>query len=304
MSDFINDFWNIYVVVLVIASLLFCAFIILSNRASRPKGGVVELHGHQWDETLAEWNNPLPRWWVWLFWMTIAFAVVYLIAYPGLGRFGGQLNWTSVNAYEREVATAEAKVAPLFERYAQMDIKLVAADPEARAMGERLFLNNCAQCHGSDARGSRGFPNLTDSDWLYGGDPETIKTSITDGRNAMMPAFSGMLDGEQLRDVVHYVRSLSGLTVDSMRQQRGKAVFAANCAACHGAEAHGNPVMGAPNLADGTWLYGSTEAIITQTVSRGRNGHMPAHGDLLGDDKIRLVTAYVWGLSNNATGGH
>jgi cytochrome c oxidase cbb3-type subunit 3 len=297
VSDFINDFWNIYVVVLVIASLLFCAFIILSNKGARPSG-TVELHGHQWDETLAEWNNPLPRWWVWLFWITIVFAIVYLIAYPGLGRFGGKLDWSSANAYSKEVKDADAKVAPLFERYAKMDLKQVAADPDARAMGERLYLNNCAQCHGTDARGSRGFPNLTDADWLYGGEPEAIKTTITGGRNAMMPPFAATLDGEQVRDVVQYVRSLSGLTGDNMRIQRGKDVFATNCAACHGADAHGNQIVGAPNLTDGVWLYGSTEAIVTQTVSRGRNGHMPAHGELLGDNKVHLVAAYVWGLSN------
>lgn len=300
MSDFINDFWNVYVVVLVIASLMFCAFIVLSNRGSR-QTGTVELHGHQWDETLAEWNNPLPRWWVWLFWITIVFAIVYLIAYPGLGRFGGKLEWTSVNAYQREVSVADAKVAPLFERYSKMDAKQVAADPEARAMGERLYLNNCAQCHGTDARGSRGFPNLVDSDWLYGGDPEAIKATLVNGRNAMMPAFSAVLDSEAQRDVVHYVRSLSGLTADNMRVQRGKPVFATNCAACHGAEARGNQAMGAPNLTDGVWLYGSTEAIVAQSVARGRNGHMPAHGELLGEHKIHLLTAYVWGLSNNAT---
>lgn len=301
MSDFINNFWNMYVVVLVVASLLFCVFIIVSNRGARPSGKV-ELHGHQWDETLAEWNNPLPRWWVWLFWITIVFAVVYLAAYPGLGNFSGKLAWTSAGAYDKEVKDAEAKVAPLFERYAGMDVQQVAADPEARAMGQRLFLNNCAQCHGTDARGSRGFPNLTDADWLYGGTPEAIKTTLTSGRNGAMPAFGTTLDGEQLRDVVHYVRSLSGLTSDNVRVQRGKATFAANCAACHGADGKGNPMVGAPNLTDGTWLYGSTETLVTQTVQKGRNGHMPAHGELLGDKKIHLLTAYVWGLSNNAAG--
>lgn len=299
MSDFINDFWNAYVVVLVIASLLFCVFIILSNRGARPTG-TVELHGHQWDETLAEWNNPLPRWWVWLFWITIVFAVVYLAAYPGLGRFEGMLKWTAVNAHEREVSVADAKVAPLFERYAKMDTKAVAADPDARAMGERIYLNNCAQCHGTDARGSRGFPNLADGDWLYGGEPEAIKTTLINGRNGMMPAFAAVLDSEQQRDVVHYVRSLSALTADDMRVQRGKPVFAANCAACHGAEGRGNQAIGAPNLTDGTWLYGSTEALVTQSIAKGRNGHMPAHGELLGEHKIHLLTAYVWGLTNTA----
>ncbi|WP_018411735.1 cytochrome-c oxidase, cbb3-type subunit III [Methyloversatilis thermotolerans] len=301
MSDFINNFWNMYVVVLVVASLLFCAFIVLSNRSARPKGPV-ELHGHQWDETLAEWNNPLPRWWVWLFWITIIFSVIYLVAYPGLGSLGNALGWSATGAYDKEVATAEAKVAPLFDRYAAMDIKQVAADPEARAMGERLFLNNCAVCHGTDARGSRGFPNLTDKDWLYGGEPETIVATLTNGRNGAMPAFGGALDSEQVRDVANYVRSLSGLAADSIRVQRGKTLFATNCVACHGPEGKGNQLMGAPNLTDGIWLYGSTEPIIVQTITKGRAGHMPAHEELLGEKKIHLLAAYVWGLSNKGDG--
>jgi cytochrome c oxidase cbb3-type subunit 3 len=168
-------------------------------------------------------------------------------------------------------------------------------------MGERLYLNNCAQCHGTDARGSRGYPNLADNDWLYGGEPDIIKASIVGGRNAMMPPFGAVIDSEQQRDVAHYVRSLSGLTADDLRVQRGKTVFAANCAACHGAEGRGTQALGAPNLTDGVWLYGSTEAIVLQTIARGRNGHMPAHGELLGEKKSHLVAAYVWGLSGSAT---
>jgi cytochrome c oxidase cbb3-type subunit 3 len=197
----------------------------------------------------------------------------------------------------------DAKLAPVYARYLQMDAKAVAADPEARAMGERLFLNYCAQCHGSDAGGSKGFPNLRDNDWLYGGDVAQIKETITNGRNGIMPAFGPVLGDEGVRDVAAYVRSLSGLPSDNVRAQLGKPLFAQNCAACHGAEAKGNPQIGAPNLTDQTWLYGSTEAVITETITKGRGApsqvtRMPAHKDRLDEGKIQLLTAYVWGLSN------
>ena len=272
-------------------------------RVSRKAGERVETTGHVWDGDLAEFNNPLPRWWMWLFYGTIVFALGYLVLYPGLGRLPGLLGWTSEKAYKREVSTFDAKLAPLYTRYLAMDLKDVARDPEARAMGERLFLNDCAQCHGSDAGGSKGFPNLRDPDWLYGGAPERIRESITNGRNGIMPAFGPMLGDEGVRNVVAYVRSLSRLPSDDVRAQLGKPVFAQNCAVCHGADGKGNPQFGAPNLTDQTWLYGSTEAVITETVTKGRGvpsqvTRMPAHKDRLDAGKIQLLAAYVWGLSN------
>ena len=307
MSDFVSAGWSFYVAIVTLVSIGACGVLLYSlgrMRVTRTKAGErVETTGHVWDEDLSELNNPLPRWWMWLFYATIVFALGYLILYPGLGTSPGVLHWTSSGAYSAEVRDFDAKIQPLYARYLDMDAKAVAADPDARAMGERLFLNYCAQCHGSDAGGSKGFPNLTDRDWLYGGDPERIRQSITDGRNGIMPAFAQVLGDDGVRNVAAYVRSLSGLPSDGLRAQVGRRLFAQNCAACHGADAKGNLDIGAPNLTDRTWLYGSTEAAITETIAKGRGEasavtRMPAHKDRLDEGKIKLLTAYVFGLSN------
>jgi len=318
MSDFTSGFWNWYVIVLTLASIGYCGWLLWVTGRARVKPGPtaaptaagqggkgVETTGHVWDGDLAEYNNPLPRWWMWLFWITIVFGLVYLALYPGLGTIQGVLGWTSANAYARERADADAKVKPIYEKYLAMDLKQVAADPAARGMGERLFLNNCAQCHGSDGGGSRGFPNLRDNDWLYGGAPETIRESITDGRMGVMPPLGGALGEEGVKDVVAYVRSLSGLPNDGLKAQLGKPLFAQICAACHGADGKGNQAVGAPNLTDAIWLYDSSEATIAEGVNKGRHiginpDHrpMPAHKDLLAPGKIQVLAAYVWGLSN------
>jgi cytochrome c oxidase cbb3-type subunit 3 len=307
MSDFVSDGWAFYVAILTLVSIGACALLLYRLGRMRVKrtaaGERVETTGHVWDGDLTEYNNPLPRWWMWLFYATIVFSLGYLVLYPGLGRFAGTLGWTSSGAYAAEVRDFDAKLAPLYAKYLAMDLKAIAADPEARAMGERLFLNNCAQCHGSDAGGSKGFPNLRDDDWLYGGEPERIRESIRNGRNGVMPAFGAVLGGEGVRDVVAYVRSLSGLPADGVRAQLGKPLFAQTCAACHGADGKGNRDIGAPNLTDRVWLYGSTEATITETVTKGRGEpsavpRMPAHKERLDDGKIQLLAGYVWGLSN------
>jgi cytochrome c oxidase cbb3-type subunit 3 len=307
MSDFTADGWGLYVAVATLLSIVACGVLlhVLGRmRVVRAKRGEqVETTGHVWDGDLAEYNNPLPRWWMWLFWITIVFALVYLVLYPGLGKSAGALGWTSTSEYSDEVRAFDAKIAPLYEKYRAMNIKAVAADPQARAMGERLFLNYCAQCHGSDAGGSKGFPSLRDNDWLYGGEPENIGDSIRNGRNGVMPPFGAVLGDEGVRNVVAYVRSLSGLPSDNVRAQLGKPVFAQTCAACHGADGKGNQQIGAPNLTDRIWLYGSTEAAITETVARGRGEasavtRMPAHKDRLDEGKVQLLAAYVWGLSN------
>jgi cytochrome c oxidase cbb3-type subunit 3 len=318
MSDFTSGFWSWYVIVGVVASLVYCGWLLLttsktkvapgpSATAKAPNGGTVETTGHTWDGDLAEYNNPLPRWWMWLFWITIAFSVVYLVLYPGLGSFKGVLDWTSASAYAKEAAAMEAKTKPLYDKYLAMDLKAVAADPTARAMGERLFLTNCAQCHGSDAKGGSGYPNLTDHDWLWGGDPETIRASITNGRMGVMPPLGAALGEEKVKEVVAYVRSLSGLPSDGLKAQLGKAIFAQNCAACHGPEGKGTQALGAPNLTDQIWLYDSSEATIAQGVNKGRHigldpehPPMPAHKDTLSPGKIQILAAYVWGLSNPA----
>ena len=309
MSDFTSDFWGVYVAILTLVSIVACGvllFVMGRMRVQAPRPGATppsDTTGHVWDGDLAEYNNPLPRWWMWLFYITIVFSLIYLALYPGLGTFRGMLGWSSSGAYGIERKQIDDQAKPLYAKYLAMDPKAVAVDPQARAMGERLFLNYCAQCHGSDAGGSKGFPSLRDSDWLYGGEPQTIKESITNGRNGIMPPFGPALGVEGVKNVAAYVRSLSGLAHDNLRAQLGKQLFAQNCAACHGMEAKGNPALGAPNLTDRIWLYGGSEGTIIETITKGRGAaseitRMPAHKDRLDEGKIQLLTAYVWGLSN------
>ena len=311
MSDFSSNFWGLYVAVITLVSIAACAVLLFAMGRMRVKPpaarpgdrNATATTGHVWDENLVELNNPLPRWWMWLFYITIAFGLVYLALYPGLGKLPGLLGWTSSSAYAAQREAADAKMRPIFEKFLAMDVKAVAADPQAQAMGERLFINNCAQCHGSDAGGAKGFPNLRDRDWLYGGEPDTIKESITNGRNGIMPALGAALGDDGVRNVANYVRSLSGLPHDSLRAQLGKPVFMQICAACHGSDGKGNHQLGAPNLTDDIWLYGGSEATILESISRGRGEpsavtRMPAHKDLLSPGQIQLLTAYVWSLSN------
>jgi cytochrome c oxidase cbb3-type subunit 3 len=297
MSQFTSGFWDFYIAGLTIISVIACAVLLKMQSSRKVSGGKAETTGHTWDDDLGEYNNPLPRWWMWLFYITIVFGFVYLYLYPGLGSYPGSLRWTQVGQLEEENAAAEKEFGPLYQKFAALDVKALAADPAARAVGQKLFLNNCAQCHASDAGGSKGFPNLSDKDWLYGGDPETIKASITNGRNGVMPPMGPTLGAEKTKDVAHYVMSLSGMASDSLRAGRGKETFATICAACHGPEGKGNPLMGAPNLTDQTWLYGSGEPTIIETITLGRNNRMPAHKDLLSEAKIHLLAGYVYSLS-------
>lgn len=296
MADFTSGFWNFYVIGLTTLSLLFCLYVLVSN--NKRHSGPIELHGHVWDEDLAEYNNPLPRWWLYLFWITLLFSVVYLALYPGFGNVKGFLGWSSVGQYDTEMAQADERYGPIFAKYRDMDVAAVAADPEARGMGERLFQTYCAQCHGSDARGATGFPNLTDGAWQWGDEPDAIKATIANGRTGVMTPFGAVLGPEGVRDVTSYVRSLNGLAHDSLRAQRGAEAFQTNCVACHGAEAQGMAMLGAPNLTDNNWLWGSSEAAIIDIVTNGRMNRMPGFGDFLGEDKVHLLTAYVWGMTN------
>ena len=294
MSQFTSGFWDVFIAVVSAASIVACAAFLKSQSIRRAPG--TETTGHRWDEDLAEYNNPLPRWWSWLFYITIVFSVVYLVLYPGLGSWPGTLGWTQVGQLKDEQAAADKAFGPLYDKFSATEVEALAKNPEAMAVGQKLFLNNCAQCHASDGGGSRGFPNLTDRDWLWGGDASSIRTSIAQGRTGVMPPFAAL--GEQsVKDAAHYVRSLSGLTTDSLRVARGKEVFASTCAACHGAEGKGNAALGAPNLTDRTWLHGSAEEAVIETIVKGRNNQMPAHQDLLGEAKIHLLTAYILSLS-------
>lgn len=298
MSDFVSDTWHYYVAGLVVLSLAFCVWILVSNMTRR-KPGPAELHGHVWDEDLQEYNNPLPRWWMWMFWLALIFGVAYFVLYPGLGQWQGKIGWSSKGQYQAEVQAENALVQPIYDKYMKQDLLAVAAEPEAQGMGQRLFMTYCAQCHGADARGAKGFPNLADSDWLYGGGAEAIKATITGGRMAAMPPFGPTLGADGVKDVANYVRSLSGLAHDSLRAQRGRDAFMANCVACHGPEGKGNQALGAPNLTDRVWLWGSSEATIIETVTKGRTNQMPAFKDFLGEEKIHLLSAYVLSLSRS-----
>jgi cytochrome c oxidase cbb3-type subunit 3 len=295
MSDFVSDFWNLYVTVIVVASILACAvLLIVQGKATFTPGKTM---GHVWDETLEEYNNPMPKWWSWLFVITVVFAFVYLALYPGLGNYKGALGWTSAGQHKAEVEKMDAAVKPLFDKYQAMDIKAVAADKQAMEMGKRLYLTYCMQCHGADARGAKGFPNLTDNDWLYGGEPEQIKETITNGRMGVMPPHA-QLGADTIKDLANFVRSLSGLSNDSVRAAKGKETFtSAGCIGCHGPEGKGTQAVGAPNLTDKVWLYGSSEATITETITNGRQNKMPAWKDFLGEAKVHLLAAYVYSLS-------
>ena len=299
MSDFVSGFWNIYVVSIVLASVIGCGVLLWMQSSARHVEG--ETTGHIWDEDLQEFSNPLPSWWRWLFYITIVFSLFYLAMYPGLGTYQGQFGWSSTGQYDGEMKKADEQYGPIYKKFQSQAIMTVAANSEAKEMGQRLFLTYCSQCHGSDAKGARGFPNLTDNDWLFGGTPEQIKESITKGRDAMMPA-KGVkpdLNGDQIKDIASYVRSFSGLATDSIRAQRGKELFAAACSACHGPDGKGM-VGVAPNLSDKVWLYSSSEDTNIETITKGRVNRMPAFGEFLGDAKVHLLTAYVYGLGGGA----
>jgi cytochrome c oxidase cbb3-type subunit 3 len=295
MSQFTSSVWEVYIAVISLVSIVACGVFLKMQSVRRVTEA--DTTGHVWDEDLSEYNNPLPRWWAWLFYITIFFSLGYLVLYPGLGIWGGSLGWTQLTQLEEENARAQAAYGPLYDRYGAQEVAEVAKIPAALAIGQKLFLNHCAQCHASDAGGSRGFPSLADRDWLWGGTPETIKTSIAEGRTGVMPPFGPALGEQGVKDAAHYVMSLSGSAHDSMRAARGKEKFAQLCAVCHGADGKGNPQLGAPNLTDGVWLHGSGEAAIAETITRGRSNQMPAHKELLTPAKIHLLAAYVYSLS-------
>jgi cytochrome c oxidase cbb3-type subunit 3 len=296
VSEFTSGFWDWYVALLTLISVVACA-VFLKSQSVRRLSGEAETTGHRWDEDLAEYNNPLPRWWSWLFYITIVFSLAYLVLYPGLGSWRGALGWTQIGQLKEEQQQADRKFGPLYQKFAATEVAALLKSPEALAVGQKLFLNNCAQCHASDGGGSRGFPNLTAGAWQWGGDPQAIKATITDGRTGVMPPFGQALGGEDVKNVAQYVRSLSGLTADSIRVALGKEIYQKTCVACHGAEGKGNPALGAPNLTDKNWLHGSAEPAVIETIAKGRTSQMPAHKGVLDEAKIHLLTAYVLSLS-------
>lgn len=299
--------WTLFVAILTIANILACFWLLWWTRKRRddgtPKDAAGATTGHVWDEDLAEYNKPLPKWWLNLFYATIVFSLGYLVFYPGLGGFSGVSGWTSAAQHDRDVAAAEAKLAPLFARFAAVSLDELAGDAEAVALGRSIYANNCAQCHGSDARGARGFPNLTDADWLWGGDAEAVLTTIRHGRNSVMPPWGGALGEQGVAEVTAYVQSLSGVTADPTLAAAGQAKYAMFCVSCHGVDGKGNVALGAPNLTDDVWLYGSDVASIAESIRNGRNGVMPAWEPIIGSDRVRLAAAFVLAQAPRADAG-
>jgi cytochrome c oxidase cbb3-type subunit 3 len=299
MSDFFSGGWSLYIATATIAGLVACLALLIIAARRRVMAGD-NTTGHVWDEDLRELNNPLPRWWMWLFVLTVVFSGAYLALYPGLGSAPGSFGWTSKAQYEDEQAKARAEAAPLYAAFAAQTAQQLARNPQAMAIGERLFANTCATCHGADARGSKGFPNLTDRDWLWGGTPERIAETITQGRTGAMPPVAAAVgNAEDVRNVAHYVLSLSGSPHNSIAASRGRAKFAI-CAGCHGADGKGNQALGAPDLTDNVWLHGWGEEAIVAMVTKGKTNVMPAHAERLTPEQIRVLAAYVWSLSNHS----
>ena len=288
------SFWSLWVIVLTSITLILLTWILFANRTRENPDA--KTTGHVYDG-IEEYDNPLPAWWFLMFVITLVFGVGYLIVYPGMGNYAGLLNWTQEDQHAREVAAAEERYRDMRDRYLALPVEEIASDPALRKMGRRMFANNCAQCHGSDAKGAYGFPNLTDGDWIWGDSPDAIKTALVQGRRAAMPAWDAILGDQGIAEATAYVLSLNGRDADEALVAAGEKHFTTYCAACHGADGKGNYALGAPNLTNGVWLYGGTAEQIAHSLRAGRNGVMPAFSETLSEDKIHILTAYVYGLS-------
>lgn len=297
-----SDFWSIYIIILTVLTLGGCAGLLIWNRSISEEEANKKTTGHVFDG-IEEKNTPLPRWWLWLFILTLLFSVIYLVLYPGFGKYPGTLGWTQDGQWQQEVDFVERQTAPLFEQYAAVPVDELWQHREVMEVGARLFANNCATCHGSDASGARDYPNLTDDDWLYGGEPEQIRTTLMKGRQGMMPPMAAAVGGtpQAVRDMAIHVLSLSQPQILEDTNKAEAAARAAPrfavCAACHGPQGQGNPLLGAPNLSDSIWLYGSTLGDIEEAINNGRSGKMPAFSGLLSEERIHVLTAYIYGLS-------
>jgi cytochrome c oxidase cbb3-type subunit 3 len=292
---------SLFIIALTVANVAGALWLLWWTRRSPGEGGTsAATTGHVWDEDLRELNNPLPRWWLWLFIITVAFGGVYLALYPGLGSYDGTLKWTARAEHAEQSRANAQRIEASLAPYAQLSVGELARDRVALGIGRNLFLNNCATCHGSDGGGAPGFPNLTDGDWLWGGEGDTIVATIADGRTGVMPPWGEALGARGVEDVLHHVFSLQGRTLPTGDEREGSARFAQMCAACHGADGRGNPAMGAPNLTDGVWLHGGAIATVRESIEKGRNGAMPAHAPRLGATRVKLLAAYVMALGKPA----
>ena len=298
-----STFWSIWIIVITTITIVGCTWLLFANRkveisSKETEEGEVPKTGHVYDG-IEEYDNPLPSWWFNMFVGTVIFSIIYLVLYPGMGSYAGVLGWTQTGQWQKEVDQAEQKYAPVYEKYANMSVEELIANPDAMKMARRLFNNNCSVCHGSDGRGSYGFPNLADSDWLYGGSAEEIKASIAHGRKGAMPAWGTILGEEGVDNVAEYVFKLSGREHNSEKAVEGGKAYGMYCASCHLADGTGMKALGAPNLADGVWLYGGSPSLVRHSIRAGRKGNMPAQQEMLKAEKIHLLTGYVYGLSKN-----
>ncbi len=296
---FTSQFWEWFIIIPTVGGILACFGLIywLGSDTQKP-GEQVETMGHVWDETLEEYNNPLPRWWLNMFYITLIFGVIYLIRYPGLGSYAGTLEWTELEEYKYEMWAANTRYGPLYEKYKNEPITALIENDTATNLGHSLYMTYCTTCHGSDAGGVPGFPNLRDEDWLYGGNPAAIETTIKNGRNGNMPAWQAVIGDDGVKQVTQYVLSLSGRDHNQATAAQGQKTYATMCIACHGPTGKGNQMLGAPNLTDNIWLYGGSPKTIETTIANGRQGKMPAHGDFLGEAKVHLLATYIYSLSN------
>ena len=298
-----STFWSMWIIVLTAVTIAGCTWLLFANRkieasSEETENGEAPKTGHVYDG-IEEYDHPLPGWWFNMYLGTVIFAVVYLVLYPGMGSYAGVLGWTQTGQWQEEGDAAEEKYAPIYAQYADMSVEELIANPDAIKMGRRLFNNNCSVCHGSDGRGSYGFPNLADSNWLYGGSAADIKASITHGRQGAMPAWGAVIGEESVDNVAEYVFNISGREHDAAKSEKGVQVFATYCAACHGADGSGMAAIGAPNLTDGVWLYGGSPSLVRHSIRNGRKGNMPAQADKLKAEKIHLLAGYVYHLSKN-----
>jgi cytochrome c oxidase cbb3-type subunit 3 len=293
-----NPVVAVVVTVLTLANIAGLVLLLVSVRRRRGEvAGTGETTGHVWDEDLQELNNPLPRWWLWLFILTVVFGLGYLVVYPGLGNYAGTAGWSSQRQHLDQMQKANAVLARTLAPFEHQTVTALATNADALRVGRNLFMNNCAACHGSDARGAPGFPNLTDKDWLFGGTPEAIVQTISYGRTSVMPAWHDVLGGDAgVEDVLAYVLSLSGRHVPAGDVASGRARFSTICVACHGPDGRGNQVLGAPNLTDSIWLNGGAIATVRETISHGRQAAMPAQLERLGETRVKLLAAYVISL--------
>jgi cytochrome c oxidase cbb3-type subunit 3 len=295
--------WSLFITVVALANVAGAVWLLLANGRAAASDAAADKTTHVWDGDLTEFNNPLPRWWFWLFILSVIFGLAYLFFFPGLGSYQGSLGWSSKNQLAAEQEAARALQAPRYARFAGMSLPQLSQDPDAMGEARSLFATTCTGCHGSDARGAVGFPNLTDNDWLYGNAPDQLLATIGGGRVGVMPAWGAALGDAGVSEVVAYLQSLSSTPDEPGLVQAGATRYATFCVACHGADARGNQILGAPNLADTTWVFGGDSNALHQTIAEGRQNQMPAHNTILGEDRVRLMAAYVLSLGTPSSGG-